>query len=259
MRIIRIIIALVVALGSLIAYYAKTEKNPVTGEEQHIDITVEQEIALGLQAAPQMAEQFGGLHSDPALQALVDKVGHHIVDETVADKSPYNFDFHVLADEETINAFALPGGQVFITAGLMKRLTTEDQLAGVLGHEIGHVIGRHSAEHIAKARLQEGLTGAAVLATYDPGNPSTTQSAAITMLIGNLIGMKYGRDDELEADRMGVDYLYDSEYKPEAMIDVMRILAEAGGRSQQPEFFSTHPNPENRIAEIEKAIRERAN
>jgi len=252
MKIIRIVIAIVLALGSLIAYYTHSEKNPVTGENQHIDITVEQEIAIGLQAAPEMAQQFGGLHPDQKLQDYVKRVGQHIVDETVADRSPYTFDFHVLADDETINAFALPGGQVFITVGLLKRLTTEDQLAGVLGHEIGHVIGRHSAEHIAKAKLQEGLTGATVIATYDPNNPSAAGQMAL--LVGNLVNMKYGRDDELEADKMGVDYLFETDYKPQAMIEVMEILAQAGGGARQPEFFSTHPDPGNRIERIKEAI-----
>lgn len=253
---LKYVIAVIIAAGALITYFSNRSENPVTGEVQYIDMTVEQEVALGLQAAPEMAEQYGGLEPDAAVQAYVKKVGEKLVEQTDAGKSPYDFDFHVLSDDQTINAFALPGGQIFITNGLLKRLETEEQLAGVLGHEIGHVIGRHSAEHISKAKLTQDLTGAAVIATYDPGDPSSRSSAAVAALIGNLVNMKFGRDDELEADRMGVKYMASSHYDPKAMIEVMKILSEAGGSRQQVEFFSTHPNPENRIEQIERAIEE---
>jgi beta-barrel assembly-enhancing protease len=254
MRSVQVIIAIIIAIASVVGYFMRTEKNPVTGEKQHIDISVEQEIALGLQAAPEMANQYGGLHPDEKVQAYVKQVGESIVASTDASKAPYDYDFHVLADDQTVNAFALPGGQIFITSGLLKKLSTEDQLAGVLGHEIGHVVGRHSAEHMAQARLTEGLTGAAVLATYDPNDPASQGSAAVAMLIGNLVNMKFGREDELESDRIGVEYMVNTGYKPEAMIEVMKILEEAGGGGGQVEFFSTHPNPENRISEIQDAI-----
>jgi predicted Zn-dependent protease len=251
--IIRIIIAVVVAIGSLFTYLFSTQENPVTGKKQRISMTVEQEIALGLQSAPQMAQQHGGLYPDGEAQARVERIGQQLVVNSPAANSPYKFDFHVLADEKAMNAFALPGGQVFVTAGLLNKLNSDDQLAGILGHEIGHVIERHSAERIAKARLTQGLTGAAVIATYDPQQPSTMRTAAVAVLIGNLINMRYGREDELESDRIGVEYMSQTGYNPEAMIDVMKILSSGGG-ARQPEFFSTHPNPENRIAKIREAI-----
>jgi predicted Zn-dependent protease len=151
----------------------------------------------------------------------------------------------------------LPGGQVFITEGLLKRLKSEDQLAGVLGHEIGHVIGRHSAEQVAKAKLTQGLTGAAVIATFDPNNPRSVGTAAMAALIGKMVNIKFGRDDELESDKLGVDFMADTGYRPESMVEMMQILAEAGGNQRPPEFFSTHPNPENRITRIKEAIAER--
>ncbi len=252
--IIRFIIAIAIALFSLVSYFFSTQENPVTGEKQRVNMTVEQEIALGLQAAPQMAQQHGGLHPDAAMQQRVKNIGQQLVSESKAANSPYKFDFHVLADERMVNAFALPGGQIFITAGLLSQLNNDDQLAGVLGHEIGHVIARHSAERIAKQRLTQGLTGAAVIASYDPNNPSTMRTAAVAALIGNLVNMKYGRNDELESDRLGVRIMHQSAYNPAAMEDVMKILAQAGGPNQQPEFFSTHPNPENRISNIRKEI-----
>jgi predicted Zn-dependent protease len=215
---------------------------------------VEQEIALGLQAAPQMAAEFGGLDPSQQDQAIVDEVGNFIVQSSPAGRSPYQFEFHLLEDDQTINAFALPGGQLFITRALYDRLSTEGELAGVLGHEIGHVVGRHSAEHIAKAKLTEGLTGAAVIATYDPDNPASAGSAQVAALIGQLINLKFGRDDELESDFLGVCFMSDAGYDPRDMIRVMQVLAESRQGEAPPEFFSTHPNPENRIQRIQQAI-----
>jgi Putative Zn-dependent protease, contains TPR repeats len=253
----RLIIAIVIAAISLISYFTAREYNPVTKETQHVNITPKQEIALGLQAAPQMEQQFGGLHPDEHAQAKVDEVGQRLVSKTEAGQTPYKFDFHLLADKQTINAFALPGGQIFITAGMMRRLRTEDELAGVLGHEIGHVVARHAAEHLAKVQLTQGLTGAAVIVTYDPDNPSSQRTAAVAALIGNLINMKFGRDDELESDRLGVRFTSEAGYDPRAMIGVMEVLAEASKGPRPPEFFSTHPNPENRIERIKEAIQEK--
>jgi predicted Zn-dependent protease len=164
----------------------------------------------------------------------------------------YSFGFHLLSDGQTVNAFALPGGQIFTTYGLYKRLQTEGQLAGVLGH----VVARHGAEHIAKQELTEGLTDAVVLSTYDPSNPTSQQAAMVAMLAGQLINMKFGRDDELESDQLGVRFMSEAGYDPRALIGVMEILEEASGGARQPEFFSTHPNPENRIDRINLAIQE---
>lgn len=252
----RMLIALAIAAFSLISYYSSREYNPVTDEVQHVSVTPEQEVALGLQAAPQMAQQFGGLHPDQEAQDTVDQICSRIITQSKADETPYKFECHVLADEETINAFALPGGQVFITAGLLKRLQTEGQVAGVLGHEIGHVVARHGAEHMAKAQLTQGLTGAAVLATYDPNNPASRNNAAVAALIGQMVNMRFGREDELESDRLGVRFMADSGYDPRAMVEVMRVLEEAAGSGRQPEFFSTHPNPGRRIERIQQVIAE---
>jgi len=253
----RLLIALVVAAISVITYLSQSQINPVTGEKQHISLSADQEIALGLQAAPEMEQQFGGEDRDPNLERLVERVGSSIVAQSDAGKSPYvgHFDFHALADSQTINAFALPGGQIYITRALLSRMTTEGQLAGVLGHEIGHVVLRHSAERIAQQQLTQSLTGAAVLATYDPDNPNSRNSAAVAMMIGQLITLKYGRGDELESDKFGVRFMSQAGYDPRSMIDVMKILAESGGGGG-PEFFKTHPNPENRIEKIEAAIKE---
>lgn len=241
---------------SLVTYWCSTEENEFTGEKQHVDMTVEQEIALGLQAAPEMAQQYGGLHPDRQAAAEVKAIGQKLVQNTNVKETPYQFDFHLLADEQTVNAFALPGGQVFITAGLLKRLESEAQLAGVLGHEIGHVVARHSAEQLAKAKLTQGLTGAAAIATYDPDNPASRSGAAVAAMVGQLLNMRYGREDELESDRLAVQLTGNAGYDPRAMIKVMRILEEAGGGAGGPEFLQTHPNPGNRVTQIEQAIQE---
>ncbi|MCA9920098.1 MAG: M48 family metalloprotease [Anaerolineales bacterium] len=217
-------------------------------------ISPEQEIALGLQAAPEMIQEFGGMDADPQAQAVVDRVCERLVNNSVASDTDWPFECSLLADSQTINAFALPGGQLFITAALYDRLETEGQLAGVMAHEIGHVVARHSAQQIAKQELTQGLTGAAVIASYDPQNPASQQTAQIAAVIGQLVNMKFGRDDELQSDRLGVQLMSDAGYDPRSMIDVMQILAEASQGNQPPEFFSTHPNPENRIARIEEAI-----
>ncbi|HXF64601.1 MAG TPA: M48 family metallopeptidase [Caldilineaceae bacterium] len=252
----RLIIGLVIAIIAVAGYYFGTrqEVNPVTGEEQRIALTVEEEIALGLQAAPQMAEQFGGLHPDEQLQAQIDAIGQRLVSESQAGETEYQFDFHVLADSETINAFALPGGQIFITAGLLALMQTEGEVAGVLAHEISHVVARHSSEQIAKSRLTEGLAGAAAVVLADPENPDSASAAQVALLVGQLINMSYGRDDELESDRLGVRFMADAGYDPRAMIRVMEALGNASQGQRPPEFFSTHPNPENRVREIQEAI-----
>lgn len=250
----RLLMAAAIAAFSLFSYFSSRQDNPVTGETQYVDITPEQEIALGLEAAPQMAAEFGGLDESAQDQAIVDDIGNRIVQSSPASRTPYQYDFHLLDDDQTINAFALPGGQIFITRALYDKFQTEGQLAGVLGHEIAHVVARHSAEHIAKAKLTEGLTGAAVIAAYDPENPSSASRAQIALLIGQLINLKFGRDDELESDFLGVCFMNDTGYDPNEMISVMQILASAQTGNRPPEFFSTHPNPENRIQRIQQAI-----
>jgi beta-barrel assembly-enhancing protease len=251
----RLIVAGIMVLATLFMYFSSSEDNPVTGETQYVNLTVDQEIALGLQAAPELAQQFGGLDPDRQASARVEEIGQRLVANSSAARSPYEYNFYLLADTQTINAFALPGGQIFITRALYERLPQDSELAGVLGHEIGHVVGRHSAEQIAKARLTEGLAGAAVIATYDPENPASAGSAQIAAIVGQLLNMRWGREHELESDFLGVCFMGSGGYDPQALIQVMNVLAESRQGQGPPEFFSTHPNPENRIQRIEEAIR----
>jgi predicted Zn-dependent protease len=254
MRSSRLLIAVVIAVIGGLFYFCNTQQNPVTGEKQRVALSQEQEVALGLQAAPEMAAEFGGLHPDPVVQDYVERLGEQIVAESAAKGGGYQYDFHVLRDTETVNAFALPGGQIFITTALMRSLNNEDQLAGVLGHEIGHVVGRHSAEHLAKQQLTQVLVGAAGVAASSEDS-SGQQAAAIAAMVGQIVNMRFGRQDELESDRLGVRFMSEARHDPAALKDVMRILAEAsGGRGNAPEFLSTHPDPGNRVQEIEAEI-----
>lgn len=252
----RILVALVIAAVSILSYCSSRSYNPVTDEEQYVGISPDQEIALGLQAAPEMAREFGGLDPDRQAQALLDEICNRIINNSEAGDTEWPFECHLLADTETINAFALPGGQMFVTAALFNQLETEGQLAGVMAHEMGHVVARHSSQQIAKQRLTEGLTGAAVIAAYDPNDPNSRQSGQVALMIGQLVNMKFGRDDELQSDRLGVQFMAEAGYDPRVMIQVMEVLAAASEGNRPPEFFSTHPNPENRITRIEEAINE---
>lgn len=250
----RLLIGVVMALIAFIGYCSKNQYNELTGESQHVSMSPEQEISLGLQSVPQMAAQHGGEIQDPKFSGIVKRVGQKVYQSSDAARSPYKFDFHLLADPNAINAFALPGGQVFITYALFSKLENEDQLAGVLGHEIGHVIARHSAEHMAQQELAEGLKGATIMATYDPSNPSSVGSQQLAAMVSNLVLMKYSREDELESDELGVKYMIQSGYNPEALMGVMKILEAASGGNRPSEFSSTHPSPENRIEKIKAAM-----
>lgn len=245
---LRIIFGLVIAGISLFSYLASQEFNEVTGENQYVALTPKQEIALGLQSAPEMIQEFGGLYGDEDVQQLIDNIGHQLVRNTVASDTSWQFEFHVLDDAGTINAFALPGGQIFITTALLNEISREDQIAAILAHEMVHVLARHSSQQIAKSELTNGLVGAVAVAADEAG------AAQTTAVIGQLINMKYGRDDEIQSDTLGICLMINSGYDPEAMVEIMEILAAAGGGARPPEFFSTHPSPDRRVERIEQTI-----
>lgn len=245
---IKLIVAAAIVIFSVIKYFSSSSINELTGEKQYISLTKDDEIAIGINSAPQMAQEFGGLSQDSQYQEIVKRVGAKVVNNSDAHKTNYPFQFYVLADNRTVNAFALPGGPIFITEALLTRLQSEDQLAGVLGHEVGHVIARHSAEQMSKQELSQGIAGAAGVAAGD------VNSAYYAQVVANMVNMKYGRDDELESDDLGVRFMIQAGYNPEALIGVMDILEEASGGSQVPEFQSTHPSPSNRREKIKAAI-----
>ncbi len=239
----RILIAGFILISGFVTYFCSTQVNPVTHETQHISITPQQEIQLGLQAAPEMAAQMGGeLPGGDRREAEVRAMGQKLV--SVLPENPYSFQFHLLADAGTVNAFALPGGQVFITEGLYDKLTTEGQLAGVLGHEIGHVIHRHAAEQMAHQDFYNAIVAAAGVAANDQ------RAAALANYVAQLRGLKFSRGDELQADEWGLQVMTAAGYDPHQMLQVMAVLQQLEASGTGPEMLSTHPLAQSRIDRI---------
>lgn len=251
----RIFVALIIALIALFMYMFNTQENPVTGERQHVSLTPVEEIKLGLDSAPEMAREMGGElpGSDPRLQE-VRKIGQYIVDNTDAKKGPWKFQFHLLNDTRTINAFALPGGQVFITLGLYDKLKTEAQLAGVLSHEMGHVIERHSAQQMATSQLGQMLVVAVGTGASD-SQDSARQAMMVASMVNQMFQLRYSRKDESQADIWGLKLMSQVGYNPRAMIEVMEILKAAGAKGAPLQIFQTHPDPDQRIKDIEEYLK----
>ncbi|QDU90831.1 TPR repeat-containing protein YfgC precursor [Pirellulimonas nuda] len=257
---VRLLIALAIAAFALISYYGQPgDENRITGEEERVAMHDEQqEVQMGLQAKPELVQMHGGPTRDAAAQRMVSGIGQELlgaVDQWIAEhhpggENPYRFEFTLLADPKTVNAFALPGGQVFITQALFDALETEGQLAGVLGHEVGHVIARHGNKRMAKQQLFSGLAAAGGVAGGD------VNAQRMSQMIAQMVSMKYGRDDELESDKWGVRLCELAGYDPRAMIGVMKVLEEASGSGGPPEMMSTHPKPANRVAYIQGVIAE---
>jgi len=252
---IRVGLGLIIAVFGLISYCTNVTENPITGEQQRIQLSPRQEITLGVEARDELAVEYGGLYPNRALQTYIDRVGTEVVSESVASESPYPFEFHLLDDPNTVNAFALPGGQIFITTGLLQRLETEAQLAGVLAHEVGHVIARHGAEHLARQQLGAALVNAVGVAASETPEQGQ-QAAVVAQAINQLIGLRYGREDELESDRLGFQFMTNAGYNPQGIVELMQILNAASGQNP-PEFLSTHPNPNNRVERLQELISER--
>jgi len=245
---LRTIIGVIVILFGIISYFTHESVNPTTGEKQHVSMSADDEIALGLQSAPQMAAQMGGElpASDPRAQE-VEHIGQQLVDRSDAHKSPYQYQFHLLNDAQTVNAFALPGGQVFITMGLYEKLADEAELAGVLGHEIGHVVERHVAQQIEQSRLGQSIVMGTGIAASGQRNGMATW--ALADLANQMTQLRFSREDESQADQKGLQFMTETGYDPRAMVDVMTILKSLGGSG--PEFLQTHPDPGNRIEAIQ--------
>ena len=253
----RLLIALGIALVGLFMYWNQIEENPITGERQHVAISPAQEKVLGLESAPKMAAEMGGDLPDSDIRTQkVKEIGKYILDHTIKDKSPWEFNFHLLADDKNVNAFALPGGQIFITLGLYNRLQNEAQLAGVLGHEIGHVIERHTAEQMAKNQLGQWLIVAVATGASDQSQGQGNNAAVIAQVVNQVIQMRYSRKDESEADLWGLKLMEKIGYNPHAMVDVMEVLKSASGGAGGMEIFQTHPDPDLRIEQINAYLKE---
>lgn len=228
--------------------------NPVSGKQDFVLMSNEQEIQLGNSLHKQTLQKQRP-YNNPALQAYVNNIGQKLARQSHRNNIRYTF---TVIDDPSINAFALPGGFIYITTGLMAYLNSEAQLAGVLGHEIGHVTARHSARQHSRATLTSVL---ASVVTNKVGNAQLINTLGVATIRG------FGRKHELQADRLGSEYLARIGYKPENMIavvgvlkaqeDFAKFLAKSEGK-QPPSYhgtFSTHPSNDQRLKEVVLAAR----
>lgn len=225
--------------------------NAATGRSQFLPLSWDDEVRLGAEAAPQFIQQSGGELPDAAVVSYVSSLGNRLAAQS--EMADIDWEFYIL-DSQVINAFALPGGKVFMSRGLLEKMTNEAQLAGVLGHEIGHVTARHGNERMGKAMLAQGALIAVGVAGAVSDNEWMQVLGVGTAVGGQLFLLKYSRSNELEADALGVRYMTRVGYNPVGQIQVMEILREAGGGAGAPEWLSTHPAPDTRISDLEELI-----
>ena len=222
--------------------------NPVTGKRELALISEQQEVQIGKEAAQETVQQMG-LVNDPPLQQYVSNIGMALAKRSERPELPW--EFHVI-DDPTPNAFALPGGPIFVTRGLITLMSSEAQLATVVGHEIGHVTARHSVNQMSKQQLaQLGLGLGAVLV------PGGDQLAGLASQGLGLLFLKYGRDDERQADELGFRYALNDGYDVREMGKVFLSLersSELEGAHKIPDWQSTHPAEPERIANVEKRV-----
>lgn len=233
MRYVRCIVGLVLLLGMVTGCASMTE---------------EQELKLGREAHGKFEAEFGGKVDSAELQKYVGAVGMDMARH--AGRPNLDWQFAVLKSDQ-INAFAVPGGYIYITQGLLSRMSNEAQLAGVLGHEAGHIEHRHSVKQIERAQgAQVAATGAGIL-----GSIFGYQGIGdIANVVASISLMKYGRDQEKQADMSGLVYMTQAGYNPKGMVQTMEVLQQAMAGQEPPEFLSTHPNPGNRIEYLTETI-----
>jgi len=236
--------------------YAQTEA-PTFPNPGKTSMSRDQQHALGMQTAAQIFQQMPVLPDDSAESLYIRKLGQKLV-ATIPEQYSWPFEFHVVSQKE-INAFALPGGQMFVNLGTITAARNEAELAGVMGHEMSHVYMQHSAKQAGKAQTTSLLAGIAQVALGVTG-----VGDAAGGLVGQLgqmgiqmgaegMMMKFSRTDESQADAVGAVILYKAGYNPQSMADFFKLLAQQGG-PQPPQLFSDHPNPGNREEAISKQI-----
>jgi predicted Zn-dependent protease len=212
-----------------------------------------QEVQLGKEMDVQVRQEMG-LYNDPELQRYVESIGMRLAKASERPNLPWHF---AVVDQPAINAFALPGGYIYVTRGILPYLQDEAELAGVLGHEIGHVTARHSAQQYTKA-TSAGL-GVTLLSIFVP---EARPLQGVTETVLGVLFLKYGRDDELQADRLGVEYTARTGWNPTGVAGMLRTLARldeaAGSRKGVPNWLSTHPAPADRVERVQAYVRESA-
>ena len=220
--------------------------NPVTGSKEFtlLNPSAAEEKQIGAQYAPEMTKEMGGKIDSPQLQSYINEVGQKIA--RVSHTPNEHFEYSALNDK-TVNAFALPGGYIFITWGMLELLNSEAQLAAILAHETAHVTAHHSATAMGQ---QIGLD--LVLSTI--GATKTPQGVQqVAQISSQLTQLRYSRTHENEADSIGLDYMVKAGYNPIGMVQTMQILEKQGG-GKSFEWLSTHPNPANRLGIIQDRI-----
>ncbi len=229
-------------LAGFLGAVAACAVNPAIGERQFMLVSESDEIEMGRDADQQVTDAYG-LYGSEELQAFVRGIGEDLAGRSERPQLPWSF--RVL-DDPIVNAFALPGGFIFITRGILASLNSEAELAGVLGHEIGHVTARHSASQLSRRQLQQFGLGVGAAVSSDLASAAGVLSAGLQVL-----NLRYGRGDESQSDELGVRYMSRAAYDPNALVGVFQTLAlAAGGGGRLPEWQSTHPSPENRGAKI---------
>ena len=221
--------------------------NPLSGQEELMFYSVEDDFKLGTEVAPQLERALGGRIDIPELQAYVDRIGQRLARVSHHPEWDYHF---IAVDHEMINAMALPGGYIFITRGLLEKLGNEAQLASILGHEITHVIARDTMNAISKQQSMNVLVAAAAVAE------GTGRGLYAGMLTAQILALSYSRQDESEADNGGLTYMVRCGYDPNGMIQTMEVL-QAEQKVRPIEFFSTHPLPATRLYALHQRIRRR--
>ena len=221
--------------------------NPVTGQEELMFFSPEEDVNLGRKYAPQIEKALKGRFDDENLQNYVNRVGQRIARVCHRPDLAYHF---AAVEEPSENALAVPGGYIYITRGLLEQLESEAQLAAVLAHEVGHVVARDTMAAISR---QFGMA-ALVAAAHVSGAPSDVARAS--SFITAVLSLQYSREDERDADLTGLSYMVQAGYDPQGMVETMQILQNL--QAIRPvEFFSTHPNPESRIAYLRERIERR--
>ncbi len=246
-------VVVLLLLGLFVATGCTT--NPATGKKQLNWLSADQEKALGAEAAPEFVQQYGGDIPSQKVQKYVSDLGHRLAE--VSERPDLDWEFHAV-NSPVINAFALPGGKVFITRGLMEKLNSEAQLAGVLGHEVGHVTAQHIGQQMTRAMIITGVgVGIGVVGEYKDEDWMKVLGVG-TAVGGGVYMLSFGRDQETQSDELGVRYMTRLGYNPIGQVQVMQVLKRAsGGGGKGMEFLSTHPYPDTRIKNLNKLIKEK--
>jgi len=224
--------------------------NPATGKRQFSLVSKDDEVAMGQEEAQKVAASMPMLQNQP-VQDMVKRVGMEMAKASERPELPWSF---TVLDDPVVNAFALPGGPIFITRGIITNMNSEAELASVLGHEIGHVTARHSASQISKQQIASmGLGVASVI------SPTAAQFAGVAEQGLGILMLKYGRDDETQADKLGYRYMMTIGWDPREAVKMFQMLQKTSGGDKEgrpPEWMSTHPDPGDRAQRAEARSKE---